>query len=66
MYACFDQPDLKAHVRAEVTAPPHWEVVSNRRPATSERRGGAQVVRFAPPRHSRTYVTALVAGPYHR
>ncbi len=30
MYACFDQPDLKADVHAAPSPrPPHWQVVSN-------------------------------------
>ena len=29
MYACFEQPDLKATFSLSVTAPAHWQVVSN-------------------------------------
>ena len=29
MYPCFDQPDLKATFQLTVTAPAHWEVISN-------------------------------------
>ncbi|MDG4667793.1 aminopeptidase N [Mycobacterium sp. 236(2023)] len=29
MFACFDQPDLKAAFDITVTAPAHWEVISN-------------------------------------
>ena len=29
MFACFDQPDLKATFEVTVTAPSHWEVISN-------------------------------------
>lgn len=29
MFACFDQPDLKATFEIRVTAPQHWKVVSN-------------------------------------
>ncbi|MGH3635371.1 MAG: aminopeptidase N, partial [Mycobacterium sp.] len=29
MFACFDQPDLKATFDVSVTAPKHWQVVSN-------------------------------------
>lgn len=29
MFACFDQPDLKATFDITVTAPQHWQVVSN-------------------------------------
>src|SRR6266849_6473367 len=47
MYACFDQPDLKAPYTLTVTAPADWEVVSNARPAArSDGPGGAQVIRF--------------------
>lgn len=29
MYPCFDQPDLKATFTLDVTAPTHWQVISN-------------------------------------
>ncbi len=29
MFACFDQPDLKATFDVTVTAPAHWQVISN-------------------------------------
>jgi aminopeptidase N len=67
MYACFDQPDLKGTFALTVTAPPHWEVVSNGRPEEiTEGVGGAQVVRFRTTPPLSPYVTALVAGPYHK
>jgi aminopeptidase N len=67
MYACFDQPDLKAPFTLAVTAPSDWELVSNGRPAArSAGPGGAQVVRFSTTPPLATYVTALVAGPYHK
>src|SRR3984893_6120200 len=67
MSACFDQPDLKAPFTLTVTALSGWEVVSNGRPATRlEGPGGAQVVRFTTTPPLSTYVTALVAGPYHK
>src|SRR4030088_863730 len=67
MYACFDQPDLKAPFMLTVTAPSDWEVVSNGRPAVrSNGPGGAQVVRFPTTPPLKTYVTPLVAGPYHK
>jgi aminopeptidase N len=65
MYGCFDQPDLKAEFRLTVTAPAHWEVVSNGSVATREETGDTVRVRFeATPRIS-PYITALIAGPYH-
>ncbi len=67
MYACFDQPDLKAPFSLTVTAPSDWELVSNGRPiARSDGPGGAQVVRFNATPPLSPYVTALVAGPYHK
>jgi aminopeptidase N len=65
-YPCFDQPDLKATFRLDVTAPSHWKVVSNAVTPEPEHVGeGVARWRFdATPRLS-TYVTALVAGPYH-
>ena len=67
MYTCFDQPDLKGTFALTVTAPPHWEVVSNGRAEdVTEGVGGAQVVRFRTTPPLTPYVTALVAGPYHK
>ena len=63
MFACFDQPDLKARYTLTVTAPAAWKVVSN---ATTEveQAGPAAVHRFAPTEILSTYLVALVAGPY--
>jgi len=67
MYACFDQPDLKGTFAFTVTAPAHWEVVSNgRAEEVTEGVGGARVVRFRTTPPLSPYVTALVAGPYHK
>ncbi|MCU1677537.1 MAG: pepN, partial [Frankiales bacterium] len=66
MYACFDQPDLKAEFRLTVTAPAHWEIVSNGSVESRDDLGDdiARVTFGVTPRIS-TYITALVAGPYH-
>ena len=66
VYACFEQPDLKIHFQLTVTAPAHWTVVSNA--ATPEPEEVAHgVARWTFPSTERlsTYVTALIAGPYH-
>ena len=47
MFACFDQPDLKATFDVVVTAPAHWQVVSNG--ATVERRERCAHVRHHTP-----------------
>ncbi|QDQ98683.1 aminopeptidase N [Tomitella fengzijianii] len=67
VFACFEQPDMKAPFTFEVTAPEGWEVISNREAAATEQAGpGAVRVRFAPTLPIPTYITAVVAGPYHR
>jgi len=65
LFACFDQPDLKARYRLTVTAPVDWQVVSNA-PAeeTGDGPAGAVTHRFATTEILSTYLVALVAGPY--
>ena len=66
MYACFEQPDLKATFALTVTAPDHWKVVSNSStPVPSAVSEGVARWEFAPTPRMSTYITALVAGPYH-
>ena len=66
MYACFDQPDLKATFTLTVTAPADWKVVSNGAvAAVAEAAIGVRVTRFLTTPVMSTYITALVAGPYH-
>jgi aminopeptidase N len=60
MFACFDQPDLKATFDLTVTAPPTWQVISNSAAHTS----GDGVHRFATTAPISTYLVALIAGPY--
>ncbi|MFL6136486.1 MAG: aminopeptidase N [Frankiaceae bacterium] len=66
MYGCFDQPDLKAQFAFRVTAPAGWQVVSNAPVESCEPSGDAIRVTFAATPQMSTYITALVAGPYHR
>lgn len=66
MYACFDQPDLKATFTFRVTAPSDWEVVTNGAPEdVADGAAGSRVHSFTTTKPISTYVTALVAGPYH-
>ena len=67
IYACFDQPDLKATFELTVTAPADWKIISNMA-AT----GVAQPVaegtarrHFPPTPILPTYITAIAAGPYY-
>jgi aminopeptidase N len=65
MFACFDQPDLKARYTLTVTAPADWQVVSNAAVASTEDGpAGAVVHRFATSEVMSTYLVALIAGPY--
>ncbi|HEY9522250.1 MAG TPA: aminopeptidase N, partial [Thermopolyspora sp.] len=75
MYTCFDQPDLKATFELTVLAPADWQVVSNSAPDLVEdlperagRHGVIQAAKrwhFPPTPTMSTYITALIAGPYH-
>jgi aminopeptidase N len=67
MYACFDQPDLKANFHLHVKAPAHWTVISNgvgTKDAESVTDTTADWTFEQTPRMS-TYITALIAGPYY-
>jgi aminopeptidase N len=70
MFAVFEQPDLKATFQFTVTAPSHWDLVSNSptpKPVEAEPAsdGTARSTwTFAPTPRLSSYVTALIAGPY--
>ncbi|MDF2826036.1 MAG: Membrane alanyl aminopeptidase [Mycobacterium sp.] len=66
MFACFDQPDLKAAFDVTVTAPAHWQVISNGATTLVEDAGSAKVHTFATTPRMSTYLAALIAGPYAR
>ncbi|MQY15097.1 Aminopeptidase N [Streptomyces sp. RB5] len=61
VFASFEQPDLKATFRFTVRAPEGWIVNSNA--PTPEPADG--VWAFAPTPRISTYITAIIAGPYH-
>ncbi|MET7886060.1 aminopeptidase N [Streptomyces avermitilis] len=60
VFANFEQPDLKAPFRFAVRAPEGWVVWSN---GVGELTDG--VWKFAETKPISTYITAVVAGPYH-
>jgi aminopeptidase N len=66
VFACFDQPDLKATFRFTIITPTGWKVISNEISAPPEkgRIEGTEVHRFAATARLPTYVTALIVGPY--
>ncbi|MFI8565301.1 aminopeptidase N [Rhodococcus sp. NPDC078407] len=61
MFACFDQPDLKATFDVKVTAPESWTVISNAAHG-AEPAAGEHVFDTTPVMS--TYLVALIAGPY--
>ncbi|MFX4291068.1 aminopeptidase N [Streptomyces bohaiensis] len=67
VFTTFEQPDLKAPFDFSVTAPSHWTVLSNG--AETDRRelsdGSGATRTFATTRPISTYITTVLAGPYH-
>jgi aminopeptidase N len=61
IFACFDQPDLKAPYSLTVSTPPDWTVVGNGAawPVASGRWQLRETLPLS------TYFVTLVAGPYH-
>ncbi|MCV7173294.1 aminopeptidase N [Mycobacterium manitobense] len=66
MFACFDQPDLKATFDVTVTAPAHWEVVSNGALEATRDDGASKTHSYVTTPRMSTYLVALIAGPYAR
>ena len=66
MFACFDQPDLKATFDVVVTAPAHWQVISNGATAGVEDHGTTRTHTFVTTPKMSTYLVAMIAGPYAR
>jgi len=66
MYPCFDQPDLKATFTLTAIAPSHWSIISNNpvKQKIELADNKSQTSFTTTPRIS-TYITALIAGPYH-
>ncbi|MBT2386696.1 aminopeptidase N [Streptomyces sp. ISL-11] len=67
VFANFEQPDLKAPFTFTVTAPAGWTVLSNGERAGEPEPADADGTtwRFVPTEPISTYITAVVAGPYH-
>ncbi|GLZ79289.1 aminopeptidase [Actinorhabdospora filicis] len=59
IFACFDQPDLKARIALRVAAPEAWTVWANGAPIDWD-----GVRAFADTERMSTYLMTLVAGPY--
>jgi aminopeptidase N len=70
VFTTFEQPDLKAPFTFTVSAPARWVVISNAptpEPTTYSGENGEELARweFPPTERISTYITAVVAGPYH-
>ncbi|WP_309650425.1 aminopeptidase N [Nocardioides sp.] len=61
IFACFDQPDLKAPYTFHVRAPEDWVVIGNGAASNPE----PGVWELATTQPLSTYFVTLVAGPYH-
>jgi aminopeptidase N len=61
VFACFDQPDIKAPVSLTITAPAEWTVVANGR--ETARDGETRTFSTTPP--ISTYLFVVCAGPWH-
>ncbi|MDX3004723.1 aminopeptidase N [Kribbella solani] len=70
VFATFEQPNLKAPFTFTVSAPARWVVISNAptpEPTPYAGENGEELARweFPPTERISTYITAVVAGPYH-
>ncbi len=68
VFANFEQPDLKASFTFHVTAPAEWKVGSNGPEVSrSALESAPSVARwdFGPTKRISTYITTILAGPYH-
>ncbi len=77
VFAVFEQPDVKGTFQFTITAPDHWHVISNsptpkpvpepdRTITIGDTPHGLATWAFDPTVVLPCYVTAIVAGPYHR
>ncbi|RPE42402.1 aminopeptidase N [Streptomyces sp. Ag109_O5-1] len=65
VWACFDQPDLKAPHAFTVTAPAAWTVLSNSGDPSVEEQGAARRWTFPDTPPLSVYNTVVNAGPFH-
>ncbi len=68
-FPCFDQPDLKARFRLEVSAPVGWTVISNTPVVNAFGEVGGLALNhteFAETRPISTYLFAFAAGPFQK
>ena len=65
VFACFEQPDLKAEFTLTIDAPEAWTVLSNSpSPEPVATREGVFTWQFTPTERISTYLVSIIAGPY--
>ena len=65
VFAVFEQPDVKATFAFRVHAPASWQVISNQPTPSPFATDGGATWAFTPTPRISSYITALIAGPYH-
>lgn len=65
VFACFDQPDLKAPIELIVDADPDWTVWANGQAVPAEQADRPGRFAFAPTQPISTFLMTVVAGPYY-
>ena len=67
VYACFDQPDLKATFEFTVRCPSGWQVISTMPadPVLAPASPGIELWHFPATPPISTYITSVIAGPFH-
>ncbi|MEV0396783.1 aminopeptidase N [Polymorphospora rubra] len=65
IFACFDQPDLKAPLTLTLTTPADWTARANADISTVDEEGGTRRWEFAATAPISTYHFTFVAGPWH-
>jgi aminopeptidase N len=69
-FPCFDQPDLKANFKLDVTAPQDWTVISNTDGHETSREyavaAGQHRIEFTETQPISTYLFAFAAGPFQK
>jgi aminopeptidase N len=65
VFANFDQPNIKGTFKLSVKAPEGWTVISNEKAVEQPSADTSGTWVFAETKRMSSYITAIVAGPYH-
>ncbi|NNG37775.1 aminopeptidase N [Flexivirga sp. ID2601S] len=66
VFACFEQPDLKARFTVSVTAPTDWLAFANQPAVEETATAQVRTTTFAPTPPLSTYLVAVAVGPFHQ